>query len=163
MPVDNADEPVEEPAVLQCVIKFFFNFVCRCGWRDSEEEHVQLPGEASLMRPASSRPLQDVAETRSLLSSDPSTAACHMNYMSPQDRQFMAMKKPSFTTGGHKRKSSDDDSCLICLDDFTEDNPRINLGCGHGFHLACMLEWQERGNNICPVCETPIGGLVDEM
>lgn len=35
--------------------------------------------------------------------------------------------------------------------EYTEDNPKIVLQCGHIFHLACIYEWMER-SQACPFC-----------
>lgn len=36
-----------------------------------------------------------------------------------------------------------------------------NKWCAAGFHLGCMLEWQERGKTDCPVCDLTIVGPDD--
>ena len=36
-----------------------------------------------------------------------------------------------------------DNSCPTCFEAYEEENPRITLACGHHFHLACILSWQE--------------------
>lgn len=46
--------------------------------------------------------------------------------------------------------------CVMCLDIFAEDNPKIRTLCNCGmnrtnFHLSCLLEWLNRDAN-CPVC-----------
>jgi hypothetical protein len=43
------------------------------------------------------------------------------------------------------------------LQDFmSPDNPALALdGCGHRFHLPCLLAWEQRSRN-CPVCEVPM-------
>ncbi|KAG0554415.1 hypothetical protein M758_12G092900 [Ceratodon purpureus] len=46
----------------------------------------------------------------------------------------------------------DDDVCPTCLDEYTEENPRITTACGHNYHLSCIYEWMERSNR-CPVCD----------
>jgi hypothetical protein len=82
-----------------------------------------------------SRPLQDVAEESSLLPNR------QMRKISPQDAQeaqFKTMKKPSFTTlprsGTHASvpASVEDEVCLICLEEFTDSNPKSFFQCGHG-------------------------------
>jgi hypothetical protein len=158
---------MEEPTILQCILDFVLHLFCRCRLSDSEREHAHVPREDTQFpsnrarRPVRSRPLQDVAESSSLLQSDTGGDFCHLNRLSPQERQFKAMKKPSFSTAVFKGKSVDEESCLICLEEFTEENPRIHLACGHGFHLGCMLEWQERGKTWCPVCDITVGSLDD--
>ncbi|KAJ0411589.1 hypothetical protein ATCC90586_004239 [Pythium insidiosum] len=46
--------------------------------------------------------------------------------------------------------------CVMCLDTFSEDNPKVRSLCNCGmnrtnFHLSCLLEWLDRDPN-CPVC-----------
>lgn len=48
--------------------------------------------------------------------------------------------------------SEEDDVCPTCLEEYTEENPRILTKCSHHFHLSCIYEWKERSEN-CPVCE----------
>jgi hypothetical protein len=152
---------MERPSLFRQVIRFVFNLFC-CGWMDTHtrREHMLFVDgpERRERRHIRSRPLQDVAEGNSLLDSHPSDD-CHRygSHMSAQERQFKAMKIPSFTTKPCSGKSMDEDGCLICLEDFTDDNPRILLACAHGFHLGCMLEWQERGKTECPVCDITVG------
>ncbi|KAJ6853575.1 E3 ubiquitin-protein ligase RHF2A-like [Iris pallida] len=44
-----------------------------------------------------------------------------------------------------------DDSCSICLEDFTEQDPSTVTCCRHAFHLQCILEWCQRSSH-CPMC-----------
>ncbi|KAL4125209.1 hypothetical protein PRIC2_008794 [Phytophthora ramorum] len=46
--------------------------------------------------------------------------------------------------------------CIMCLDTFSEDNPKVRTLCNCGmnrtnFHMSCLLEWLNRDTN-CPVC-----------
>ncbi len=47
--------------------------------------------------------------------------------------------------------------CVICLDEFTDENPCILTLCSCGenkalFHLPCLLLWQQ-DHSFCPVCK----------
>lgn len=74
-------------------------------------------------------------------------------------------RPPSRASGAAKpRRSvagdSDDDACPTCLEPFTGDNPASVLDCGHAFHLACHLAWEERCGSVgrgleCPLCAAP--------
>lgn len=49
-----------------------------------------------------------------------------------------------------------DDECVICLEGFTAENPRMPTLCGCGenktyFHLPCLYQWIEQDRN-CPSC-----------
>ena len=57
---------------------------------------------------------------------------------------------------------ADDDACPICFEEYTSDNPKTPLVCGHHFHLGCVFDWYER-SELCPVCEEPladVGGVL---
>jgi Ring finger domain len=151
------------------VIRFVLGLLC-CDWirEDMRYEHEHVPSDSGgfttgrrHIRGQQQRPLQDVAESSSLLQGS-SPSCCKPSKMSPQEKQFRAMKKPSFSTAVFTGKSMDEDSCLICLEEFTDDNPRIHLKCGHGYHLGCMLEWQERGRTECPLCHAVSDSMLDE-
>ncbi|KAL8158881.1 hypothetical protein V2J09_000418 [Rumex salicifolius] len=44
------------------------------------------------------------------------------------------------------------EECPTCLEEYSEENPKIITKCEHHFHLACILEWMER-SSTCPVCD----------
>ncbi|XP_010541115.1 PREDICTED: probable E3 ubiquitin-protein ligase RHB1A [Tarenaya hassleriana] len=50
------------------------------------------------------------------------------------------------------QESVEEDGCPICLEEYETENPKMLTGCGHHFHLACILEWMER-SDACPVCD----------
>ena len=45
--------------------------------------------------------------------------------------------------------------CPICL--LPLDDPIIVLGCAHGMHEQCHLEYVNQGYGICPICRAPFG------
>ena len=47
-----------------------------------------------------------------------------------------------------------DQTCSICMDGFTLQNPRTELECGHGFHARCIIDWfrSSTQSNTCPLC-----------
>ena len=143
-----------QPAWLRHVIRFLCRILlcfdcCEDEGRLTRDEHERLPGDAGFRRvPSRSRPseleaLQSRADTK----------------LSPQDKQFASMRKPSFTTAPYSGKPEDEDACAVCLEEFTAHNPRVHFPCGHAFHLACMLEWQEHGHTHCPVCHVAVDDL----
>jgi len=62
----------------------------------------------------------------------------------------------------HRSETEDyDNSCPTCFEEYEAENPKITLRCGHHFHLACILEWQEylavqSRDDTCPACDAPI-------
>ena len=48
--------------------------------------------------------------------------------------------------------NSNNDKCLICLEDFKENVQVLYLPCSHLFHSICILRWL-LNNNKCPICQ----------
>ncbi|XP_016671410.1 E3 ubiquitin-protein ligase RHF2A isoform X1 [Gossypium hirsutum] len=46
---------------------------------------------------------------------------------------------------------ANDDSCSICLEEFSASDPSTVTNCKHEFHLQCILEWCQRSSQ-CPMC-----------
>ncbi|KAJ1303519.1 hypothetical protein OPQ81_011704 [Rhizoctonia solani] len=44
--------------------------------------------------------------------------------------------------------------CLICLDDYNDDDDLRIMNCKHMFHRDCVDRWMETGRNSCPACRT---------
>ncbi|PKI31278.1 E3 ubiquitin-protein ligase RHF1A [Punica granatum] len=44
-----------------------------------------------------------------------------------------------------------EDSCSICLEPFTAQDPSTITTCKHEYHLQCILEWSQRSKE-CPIC-----------
>ncbi|KAH7336791.1 hypothetical protein B0J17DRAFT_443823 [Rhizoctonia solani] len=44
--------------------------------------------------------------------------------------------------------------CLICLDDYSDDDDLRIMTCKHMFHKDCVDRWMETGKNNCPACRT---------
>lgn len=50
------------------------------------------------------------------------------------------------------------DTCAICLEDMNTKGIYKELKCGHMFHLKCLTEWLNSGNensHCCPTCRAP--------
>lgn len=45
----------------------------------------------------------------------------------------------------------DEECCPTCLEEYTDENPKIMTECNHHYHLGCIYEWMERSDR-CPVC-----------
>nr|CCA19920.1 conserved hypothetical protein [Albugo laibachii Nc14] len=53
---------------------------------------------------------------------------------------------------------SGDLECIMCLDTFSEVNPKLRTLCNCGmnrtnFHLSCLIEWMQH-DPTCPICRT---------
>ncbi|XP_022635770.1 E3 ubiquitin-protein ligase At3g02290-like isoform X3 [Vigna radiata var. radiata] len=68
-------------------------------------------------------------------------------------KSTMRLSSAKLTTGDGVIYSSseEEDCCPTCLEEYTEENPKIVTKCSHHFHLGCIYEWMERSDN-CPVC-----------
>ncbi|XP_071697665.1 E3 ubiquitin-protein ligase RHF2A-like [Rutidosis leptorrhynchoides] len=55
----------------------------------------------------------------------------------------------AFVEGGIQEAC--EDSCSICLEAFSDNDPGTVTSCKHEFHLQCILEWCQRSSN-CPMC-----------
>jgi hypothetical protein len=58
------------------------------------------------------------------------------------------------------QKKDYDDECVICMEGFCKDNPRMPTLCGCGenktyFHLPCLYQWMDQSEE-CPSCRQPI-------
>ncbi|KAK3284844.1 hypothetical protein CYMTET_7527 [Cymbomonas tetramitiformis] len=53
---------------------------------------------------------------------------------------------------GKSLQEEEEECCPTCLEEYTDDNPRIITKCSHHFHLGCIYEWMERSTR-CPVCD----------
>ncbi|XP_010035409.2 E3 ubiquitin-protein ligase RHF1A [Eucalyptus grandis] len=69
-----------------------------------------------------------------------------------------SLEKPtSFTASSSSAPAAGDDddvfedSCSICLECFTSQDPATVTTCNHDYHLQCILEWSQRSKE-CPIC-----------
>ncbi|GAV73898.1 zf-RING_2 domain-containing protein [Cephalotus follicularis] len=52
-------------------------------------------------------------------------------------------------------KSSDQDECAVCLEQFKAGETLMHLPCVHRFHESCLVPWLEN-NSQCPCCRMEI-------
>ena len=60
-----------------------------------------------------------------------------------------------------KLKNSNNERCLICLDNFIIKNQVLYLPCSHLFHSFCIMRWLLQ-NNKCPICLVDYRGDIEE-
>jgi hypothetical protein len=46
--------------------------------------------------------------------------------------------------------------CLICLDNFVENDEIIKIKCNHIFHTNCIKQWLCKESNKCPICRIEV-------
>ena len=51
-----------------------------------------------------------------------------------------------------KIKNSDNEQCIICLEEFKNGNQCLYLNCLHLFHSHCIIAWLTK-HNTCPICK----------
>ncbi|XP_028782921.1 E3 ubiquitin-protein ligase At3g02290 [Neltuma alba] len=70
-----------------------------------------------------------------------------------KSKSSVRLSSAKYTTGAGLAyaSSEEEDVCPTCLEEYTEENPRILTKCNHHFHLSCIYEWMERSES-CPVC-----------
>ncbi|CAL0314706.1 unnamed protein product [Lupinus luteus] len=70
-----------------------------------------------------------------------------------RSKSSLRLSSAKLTTGAGfvYSSSEEEDVCPTCLEEYTEENPKIVTKCSHHFHLGCIYEWMER-SDTCPVC-----------
>ncbi|KIY61601.1 hypothetical protein CYLTODRAFT_495178 [Cylindrobasidium torrendii FP15055 ss-10] len=56
---------------------------------------------------------------------------------------------------GSQPREVDEESCPICLDEYTSDTLVTRLSCSHWLHKPCLDSWLERADT-CPLCRNPV-------
>lgn len=74
-------------------------------------------------------------------------------YAGEEDREI-----PDFPTEDHKTAAAriHNESCAICLEDFSSGDPIKVLPCAHGFHGPCIDPWLNERSDLCPICKSSI-------
>lgn len=52
-------------------------------------------------------------------------------------------------------KRSEEDECVVCLEEFKRGDILVHLPCLHRFHWTCVVPWIE-ANSHCPCCRTSV-------
>ena len=42
--------------------------------------------------------------------------------------------------------------CLVCLEDWKDDDGCRIMACKHAFHTLCVDKWMSKSSNTCPMC-----------
>ena len=50
--------------------------------------------------------------------------------------------------------------CVICLEDFKNNDKSIYLPCFHLFHQKCLTNWINMEKRFCPLCRTIINNMM---
>ena len=69
----------------------------------------------------------------------------------------ISANRPEWGLGGEKKTNTTNRSqleiitCSVCVSDIDETTGRYTTGCGHSFHLECIIPWFTR-STCCPNC-----------
>ncbi|ETP38558.1 hypothetical protein F442_13875 [Phytophthora nicotianae P10297] len=82
--------------------------------------------------------------------------ADHRPTPSPRPEELSRLLRSYQEVTGVVDEGQLDLECIMCLDTFSENNPKVRTLCNCGmnrtnFHMSCLLEWLNRDAN-CPVC-----------
>lgn len=67
------------------------------------------------------------------------------------NRLSIKLKHKQFIKKTSNTKCEED--CVICMDDYLENNKCSELHCGHKFHKKCILKWMNE-RRTCPLCNS---------
>ena len=56
----------------------------------------------------------------------------------------------------YQQSSKINSSCMICMDEFKDDDKVLDIKCKHNFHTKCINEWLSKHSNKCPICKTEL-------
>ena len=46
--------------------------------------------------------------------------------------------------------------CVICSEEYVENDELKKLNCKHHYHADCIDEWRSKGKNNCPICQREV-------
>merc|ERR1712083_94580 len=62
---------------------------------------------------------------------------------------------PRWECTDRSRLSAENESCVICFEDFVVGAKMLTLPCAHSFHAACVCEWLNK-HTSCPSCQMDV-------
>ena len=66
-----------------------------------------------------------------------------------EETQCLPMRK-------YRPKKETSDNCVICVDEFIEEDQVRVLPCNHVFHPQCIDEWLVNHSSLCPLCKKEV-------
>ena len=67
---------------------------------------------------------------------------------------------PVTIIGDINKLNDENKRCVICLEDFKNNDKSIYLPCFHLFHEKCITDWINMRKGFCPVCRTLINNMM---
>ncbi|XP_062230173.1 E3 ubiquitin-protein ligase At3g02290-like [Phragmites australis] len=122
--------------------------VQREGLVSRREKSINLTQEESLAlrRNGSSSAIEHLASQKKRSSTE-----TEAEYKVHRSESTKSLSAKAYSSSYAVVTSEDEDVCPTCLEEYTEDNPKIITKCCHHFHLGCIYEWMERSDS-CPIC-----------
>jgi Ring finger domain len=85
----------------------------------------------------------------------------HPNQMKPATKDMIdALEEITYTVG--EEFVDDTTTCVICLEEYVDQEKLNILPCRHHFHPNCIKLWLET-NKLCPICKQAIDGHDDAI
>ena len=67
---------------------------------------------------------------------------------------------PMTIIGDINKLNDENKRCIICLEDFKNDDKIIYLPCFHLFHEKCITDWINMNKGFCPLCRSIINNMM---
>ena len=67
---------------------------------------------------------------------------------------------PVTIIGDINKLNDENKRCVICLEDFKNNDKSIYLPCFHLFHEKCITDWINMKKGFCPFCRTIINNMI---
>jgi len=126
----------------------------------SDGNRDDLESAEMTRRPSSETPVEPSPRHDTQFSSSSSSSAIAVTYApsafftGPLDRSSSTSMTASPLVAAGPRIHNE--SCAICLDDFTDGLKVKVLPCMHGFHTQCIDPWLNERSDLCPICKSSI-------
>ena len=65
------------------------------------------------------------------------------------------LKANHYKSNNDEEKTDDDCKCIICLDEYVDNQVLSVMKCQHVFHYNCLKKWLNESPN-CPICRTDV-------
>lgn len=94
--------------------------------------------------------MMELLGTMAAMSSKPPTASAS-DIANSGLRKVQASEIAALIAAGEITENARE-QCLVCLDEWQQDDEVRILACHHAFHAACVDRWLEHSSNTCPLC-----------
>jgi hypothetical protein len=108
-------------------------------------------------------PAELAGKAKATFAAKAKTIATRARTMADKAMNKSTSKKTKLKVGAEKQKRGrpayfDCHRCVVCLEDFIEDEKLVLLPCRHVFHKLCIDPWLVHRSSLCPICKFSIMG-----